>query len=231
MKSHIHIGAVFLAIVSTVAGCGGGSNSVESLEGKWTGTVESPSGALSKLTAEFTGNGRFTVTSPDGSASGTAKQEQPGIFSYKLDDGTIGGFMVDADGKHAGFVDEEFYFGVLQKDASNLPSYSPADVMGTWSGTTVELAGSALRIERVSSSSVNVASSGSFSGSNADGSFTGSFYDYNSAFGRFRADASQRGSSYYVAVFLTADKSVAAGYGCAHGGSFPDDCGFVIWHR
>jgi hypothetical protein len=224
--------AACLAIALATVCCGGGSSvSIDTLQGTWHGTIQNPSKDLGQITVVFAKNGQLTVTTPDGTTTGTAKEERDGIFSYQLSDGTIGGFMVDAGGKHAGFVDENFYFGVVQKDAVALPTYAQGDVVGNWSGTTVHLTGSNLNIDRVSSSSAKVSADGSFSGSDGGGSFSGSFAYFNTAFGRFRGSASESGTDFDVAVFLSADKSFAAGYGCASDPSFPDDCGFTLWHK
>ena len=231
MKMRIYGARVCVAIALAIAGCGGGGQSVASLQGTWSGTVENPSDALGRITLVFDNGGHFTVTSPDGSSTGTAKEEKDNVFSYKLSDGTSGGFMVDDAGNHAGFVDENFYFGVVQKDASSaLPGFTPPDVVGNWSGMTVEL-GSDLSLQRMYGSSATVSSNGAFSGENEKGSFVGAFADYNPAYGRFRGGATQGGYSMYVSVFLTADKSFAAGYGCAKSGTFPADCGFTLWHK
>jgi hypothetical protein len=175
----------------------------------------------------------MSITTAEGSMTGTAVHVQGNLYGYELSDGTSGGFMVDDSGRHAGFVDRQFYFGVVEKGATNLPRYDALDLVGSWSGSTVELSGPELELVRTYSSSATVSSAYAFVGSNAaHGVFAGSFEDYSADYGRFRGRASLPDDSLMnVAIFLSADKSFAAGYACRAYGRFPDECTFTGWHK
>jgi hypothetical protein len=202
------------------------------LQGTWVGTIEDPSALLGRIKVVFSGDGAMTVTTSEGTQAGTANHLQGNLWEYRMSDGSSGGFMLDGDGKHAGFVDENFFFGVVQKDATGLPVYGASDIAGSWSGSSVELSGPGLDLVRTYGSSATVTSGMSFAGSDAHGVFAGSFDDYNSDYGRFRGGASRPDDSVAgVAIFLSPDKSFAAGYACLSGGNFPDDCSFTLWHK
>jgi hypothetical protein len=230
--------ALALVFVGAAFGCPGGSDpggdgglAPGGLQGTWAGTIEDPSAALGRIKVVFAGDGAMTVTTSEGTLSGTASRLQDNLYEFRLDDGTSGGFMLDADGKHAGFVDENFFFGVVQKNATGLPVYAGSDIAGSWSGSSVELSGSGLDLMRTYESSATVTGM-SFAGNDAHGVFAGSFQDYDADYGRFRGGVSRPDHSVAgVAIFLSADKSFAAGYACLSGGHFPDDCNFSLWRR
>jgi hypothetical protein len=246
MNGRTWIGAVGMAFALALGACGGSSSSsgndngtlsVGSLQGTWYGTVGSikePSSALGTITVDFDSNGGMTVTAPGRMSTGTASHTQGNLFGYVMIDGTKGGFMVDDSVNHAAFLGDNASFGVVQKGASELPTYTMADIVGAWSGSTVELSGLDLELVRTYSSSVTVASDYSITGSGGHGSFSGSLSETDPTYGRYSGTVTQEegGSTSDIAVFLSADKSSGAGYGCMSGDfTFPDDCGFTLWHR
>ena len=114
-----------LACAACSGGGGGGSSAPKSssLSGSWVGTEKmQPSGDWVELRVTVNGDDKITGIRVDGvdtGATGTiSPTAKPNIFDVVLSDGTEGGFFVDAQARHAVFVDEEANFAVLQKGAT-----------------------------------------------------------------------------------------------------------------
>lgn len=224
---------------SSSSGGGGSSSSsgptAASLAGTWYGAYEDTVGNIGRITVTVSSSGTFTYTITGvpsaGSGSGTISPVQGTIFGTSSN-GSTGGFMVDAAGTHAGFVDDAFDFAVLQKGASSLPSYTTADVNGSWAGQGVHLTGASMTIQQVYSASATV-SYPSLSGTDGRaGAFSGSFFATSLANGGYAATGTQAGSAFDMEVFVAADKTFAGWWSCDSAGSiFPDDCTFGIVNK
>lgn len=219
-------------------GDAGGGVSLADLAGTWYGVLEDPSGVLHTISVTLDGSGNLTQHVVDGSSTGltsTITKESDQIFSFLDSDGTEGGFFVDGGAKHAGFVDEDFYFGVLEKGASSLPTYANTDIIGSWSGYGIAL-DSYFDIVETWTSSGTVANDFSFSGSDSDGgTFSGSFSTYFSSYGAYYGDFSNsEGASGSMRVFLSPDKSFVASWAADRSGgsaTFPEDYAFECWNK
>jgi len=238
---------LFLLLATSLvlaAACSPGSSDDDSssnggaggLSGTWNGTIENPSFLLGAITVVLDGSS-ITVTTPDGTQGGSFAQEQGNIHGFQLADGTLGGFMTDSAGSHAGFVDEEFYFGAVQKGASvlntsNSSNFSSSDIAGSWSGTTVELTGADMGISEVYSSNASVGTDWYISGSDSYGSYSGSVQNYDGRYGRYDFEVYSGSETYVGGQFLTQDKLFAAGYSCPQSvGYYLSYCGFTIWNK
>ena len=148
MRGTIIVLAV-LAIVLPLAGvsCGGGGSgggpSVEDLAGTWFGVMVDT--GFNTHTYQFTmdSSGNMSdfymdeVSFP--ALSGTAARESRRIFNFLMNDGTEGGFISDENGNHLAFITEDFLRGVLEKGATELPDFEPADYQGSWNGYSIWL--------------------------------------------------------------------------------------------
>jgi hypothetical protein len=151
------------------------------------------------------------------------------VFSLTGSDGTSGGFYVDGSFTHAVFADDALNYAVMQKGATSLPSYATSNAVGTWSGFEVVLD---VNYDIVDTyySTVTISTYPNFSGSNKNGTITGSFTQFDSTYGGFWGDLTSPISG-YVGVFMTPDKNFAGGYSCANGGYWPEDCSFSAWNK
>lgn len=224
-----------------ISACGGGGHktgdpgvgglSVASLQGSWYGTMKDDSGYLHTFQISVDGSGNVTSMVIDGDVTGDTAvitKVSAKVFGMTISDGTDAGFIVDAGGTHAGFVDDTFFFGVLQKNATSLPFFPDTDVIGTWSGYGVTL-DSNFELDQEFSSSATVASNFDFSGSDLTGLFTGSITGWHDNYGVYLGDFTNTNGSGNVVVFLSADKTFAASYACT--GSFPTGCSFTAWNK
>lgn len=221
-------------------GCGAGApNPFANLAGTWFGILEAPNGALSTISVTIDGSGNLTDNGTGRQA--TITQDSAQIFSFVYtDDGTEGGFIVDPSFTHAGFLDEDFNFGVVQKGASALPAYAQQDIAATWSGRSVEL-DAAFNITQDYTSTATVAA--------ADGRLTGNDSTGTTFSGFFRADAvpdfgvwqwsltNSAGGSGLAEAFMSVDKSFIATWACDTRDDpnvnigFPVDCAFGVWTK
>ena len=214
--------------------------SLADLAGTWYGVQEDPFGALDTISVTIDGSGNITQILIGGSDSGvtatvTKLPDHDQVFSYLDSEGTEGGFFVDASARHAAFVDEDFYFVVVEKGASSLPSYAFTDIVEGWSGYGFAL-DSNLDISEKWTSSATVASDYTFSGSNSIGeNFNGSFTTYDSTYGGYYGEFSNsQGGSGPVACYLSPDKSFAASWAMDTSGTspiFPEDVSFECWNK
>ncbi len=208
---------------------GGGGVPLSSLSGTWFGTIEDPVGDLHTISLSVNSTGEITSERIDGSSTGLTgviEKVSGTIFGFVLSDGTEGGFIVSAGGTHAGFLDEDFNFGVVQKGASSLPIFVEGDVVGTWSGFGV-LINSNFEVTGQSSSSATVNSNFLYSGNDISGSFNGIIDFYSEEFGVFWDTLP---GDVIVGIFLSPDKLFAATYGCEGFFNF-SNCSFNLWNR
>lgn len=236
------IALVFLAILMSACGGGGGDgdpggpsgHSVASLQGSWYGTMRDTGGTLHTVQIFIDGAGNITSILQDGigqGVTGVITKVSAKVFGLLLSDGTDAGFIVDGAGTHAGYLDDGFYFGALQKGASSIPTYASGDVVGSWSGYGVTVDG-AFELDQEFSSSATVDGGFQISGSDGlFGNFTGEFQSIISAWGVYQGIYDNGIDTGTVVAFLSADKSFAASYACKNGGTFPTGCSYTAWNK
>ena len=191
---------LYLIAVVFLSACGGGGGGgaagggptalpVSSLQGTWYGSYQyGTSATVARLAVDINASGQITAVRRGGSNStngtslnltGTIQNVGGSKFRFVLSDTTTGGFLVDAAGAHAGFLDEDGSIGALQKGATVPPlAYAPNDIAGAWSGYTVAL-NSSMNVVTEGGSSATVAGT-SATGSDFNGTFTASILFYNS---------------------------------------------------
>jgi hypothetical protein len=226
--------------VSGTRTSGGGTGvSLADLAGTWYGVQEEPSGAVwHRISVTIDGSGHITQILVDGTNTGvtaTLTKLSDQIFGYLDSENTEGGFYVDASARYAGFVDEDFYFVVVQKGASSLPTYAHTDIVGTWSGYGLAL-DSTGDIAATWTSSATVLGDFSFSGTNSLGAtFNGSFPAFDSTYGFYTGTfTNNQGESGPIRGFLSPDKLFAASWAIDTSGaswSFPEDVSFELWNK
>ncbi len=210
--------------------------------GTWLGSVEDDSAVMHEVSITVDGSGNITEIVSDGVPQGVTGTIQKsttgsgafmaGVFGIVFSDGSEGGFIVDTNGTHLGFLDDAFNFGVFQKGAAALPAYASADIAGSWSGYGVTL-NSNFDVSQsfASSAVVNSDANRTFSGSDIGGAFNGSF-PIHTSLGRWQGSFNYpaTGENGDASAFLSADKTFAATWGCS-GFSFPEDCSFSVWTK
>ena len=233
-----------VCLVLVLSNCGGGVGGGEGEGGgvpsgaiadTWFGTLEDAYLVLHKLKVTAKTNNTVTDEFVDGLATNVthavaAVPGQKQIFSLTGSDGTTGGFYVDSSFTHAVFVDDNGNFAVMQKDATSHPTYTTSDAVGTWSGFEVVLNVN-YRVVDTYSSTVTISTYPNFSGSNKNGTITGSFYDFDPEYGGFWAYITSPMNG-YAGVFMTPDKKFFGGHSCAKNGYWPfKDCSFSSWNK
>jgi hypothetical protein len=244
-----------------VAACGGGGGGgsgdsappapVAPPSGTWFGALEDPDSVMK--TFEVTTSG-FAITqvringTPTGQ-TGTLTQQSGNIFRFLLNDGTDGGFFLDAARTHAAFVDESFSFGVLQLNATSLPTFVHADLNGSWSGQAITVTANFATSSAVASSaSCGVptctvtdsggTTTGTFSSDNftsnlvnESGQLTGSGMQWGRWPGAHVSNSAPISPNGSMRAFLSADKAFAATWACGPTITFPTNCKFNAWNR
>lgn len=168
--------ALGLALIG-VAACGGGGGSSSSgssaLAGTWVGSEMLADSGLAMVELRIVVNSKNKITSilidkvdQGGGGSITPHPSEKGIYDVLLDDGTEGGFFLDATGKYAVFVDEEHNFGVLQKGASGMAIPDLNKLRGqSYEGTSCQLTDNFEIYQLDRSAQAGVLQDGSFQGS------------------------------------------------------------------
>lgn len=234
---------LLFVIIPLLISCGGGSDgddgggSGTSLAGTWVGTLEDGTGVLHSLTVTLGSNTSITSIVIDGTnqnMTGTITAVSSSInaklFSFVLSDTTEGGFFADPSLNYIAYVDEDFSFGVLQKEAGGLPTYTSSDIVGSWAGYSIEL-NSNFDISAEYFSVATVQTSGSFTDvaslPSGDLISTGAFSSYYPNYGKYVGNYSNTVDSGTISAFLSVDKRFSASWGCA--GAFPTNCSFSAW--
>ncbi len=242
---------VAMATMLAVA-CGGGGGSDTAapstgLSGAWYGSYDYV-GSPSTITVNIDSNNAITSVVRDGSnlyLTGTISNIQNELYEFSLyysgtyEDG--GGFLLDASAQHAGFLTEGGDFGLLQRNATQLPTYYAADIAGAWAGYSiaVDALGNVVSYG-VSSATVNA--DGTFSGTGPFGDFSNTvgypFTIWNDYYGTYTArydNPTQSVTGGFVKVWLSVDKRFAASYACdtstrrpAHGLAY---CTYNSWTK
>lgn len=179
----------------------------------------------------------ITAIAIDGASTGqtgTITRESAQVHSFSLSDGVVGGFFVDASSTHAAFADDDFNFGVVQKGAASLPTFSyTADLVAVWSGISVE---TDFDIFAQGNSSANCALAATVDCIVTTVPRTSSVNfspGFNATFGRWGGVYTAAGPiTGNVSAFLSADKTFAAAWACEDPDQFwPGDCIFSAWRR
>ena len=230
-KALTHVMLTGLALLFITACGGGGGGGGPTLAGSWFGTLERDDGTLTEMTVTIDGGGNITsISTAFGITGTTAPSQGPTppegqLFGFTLSDGTEGGFFVDPGFIHAVFVDEDFNFGVLTKGATNLPTFSEQDLVGSYNGQTVGVDPS-FDVTFVSPSTAQVFPDGSFGES---GELFGVIPAFSSEFGAYLLDFDDPDLS--GIVILSADRNFAGAYDCDRNLSFPEACVFSAWTK
>ncbi len=230
--------ASVVALVFSLAGCGGGSGGstgfsvnvpIQSLDGTWFGSMNDAVGGLHSYQITIAGGaiGQILVDAVDQGFTGAIVRESDTLFTLTLSDGTVVEFFIDAAVQHAGFVDDGFNFGVVQKDALGLPTFFINDTDGDWSGNSV-VTDFTTSLEFASTAScLNLLCTATGNGVNSNVDLSGGF---SSAFGRWQGTFNNSaGDSGVITVMLSADKQFAGSFACDAAGVFPVDCDFSGW--
>jgi hypothetical protein len=239
LMSRVRIVALcFCAVL--FASCGGGGDGGPppgpDLTGTWFGTLEDPSSVMHTTSVTISGT---TITEirvdnvPTGRTGTITPQTSSQAFAFTLNDGTKGGFFLDSSLAHAGFVDNEFNFGVVQKGATAVPAYANADITGSWSGIIAvtsdfnKFGVGAPCPPGHPCAWVNMTCTHPTCDIGVGHTMTLGSVD---SLGRYQAVATTFGSE-GVAAFLSPDKQFTAGYYCSNLSSFPQACQFMAWRK
>lgn len=247
------LAVLFLMVL--VAACGGGGGGGDSAppapvtppSGTWFGTLEDPVSVMKTFEVTTSGSAITQIRlngTPTGQ-TGTITHQSGNVFSFRLNDGTDGGFFLDAARSHAAFVDELFSFGVLQLNATSLPTFVHTDLNGSWSGQAITITANFATFAAVASSAscsvptCNVTDSGGTTTgtfllanftSTSDGTGTGT--QWGRWPGTHVSNSAPISPSGSTRAFLSADKGFAATWACGPPPiSFPAACKFNAWSK
>ena len=235
--------ALWGVLLLSLAACGGegsGPPAASRVTGTWFGTEELTDGSLHTVRIVVDGDQQITSVDLDGAATGlvgSVTHSQDDLYEYTLDDGTEGGFWIDAAGRHVVFCDDEWNFGVVQKGGSSAGSFSQGDLAGrSYQGYTV-VTDAAFEIAATGTSSATVGLDGSFQGSFDGGAAGASTFENlpggelaleDATFGRFRGSYSDStGDMGSISAIMSPDKQLIGTW--ASPGQFPEDCSFSVW--
>lgn len=245
---------VSLAISVLLSGCGGSDDAdsgprvlhcnfsgCENLDGNWFASFHDGDGLLH--TASFTintdaaGTTSLTDLVIDGAAQSTVATIGIGgsnEFEIAFSDGNEGVFLVDSQiaPNHATYLDTDNNFGVIERNATILPSdFTASDIAGTWSGNQATYGQNLSTSTLNTSFDMTVSNDAALNFSSANGRFSGYFIGYydNSA-GLYSGGYTQTfaGSTAVetggVLAMLSPDKSFMALHACDSEGIAPMDC-------
>ena len=243
LKSNFCVAAVCFC-VALLAGCGGGggggdsgggappSNPATGLTGTWFGSMEDAALGMHTLRATISGTSITevqldnTITGQTGTITQSSQSAQ--IYSFSLNDGTTGGFFLDTAAAHAAFLDTDDSFGVLQKGATSLPTFTNADLAGSFSGIVVTVTANLSSFTTATSSATCTSTTTtSCSVTDSGGTTSASFQSTVNTTGRFLGSI----PGGIVRAFLSADKAFGGTYSCPNGSSFPAGCEFTAWRK
>ena len=240
------ISIVFIGILSGCGGGGGGDEafdtgvSISSLDGTWSGTIEDPDGRMFPYQVTIA-SGSIIESVRDGVITGTTgtiikEFSSDVVFSVVLVNGLDSfnaGFIVDSAARHAVFVNEDWSFGVVQKEAGSLlPAFLITDIAGNLNGHVVETSDLSANgfVEQSSSGSctglicTGTSSNGVASTVNFDGGFDDMLGRWE---GRYTNSAGGFG---FVTLLMSTDKQFVGAYACDDTfGPFPVGCEFSAW--
>jgi len=235
-----------------LAACGGGGGggsapaaSATPPSGTWFGTLEDPVSVMKTFEITTSGSAITQIRlngTPTGQ-TGTLTHQSGNVFSFRLNDGTDGGFFLDAARSHAAFVDELLSFGVLQLNATSLPTFVHTDLNGSWSGQAVTASADFTTFAAVASSaSCSVPTctvtdpggmtTGTFTLTNftADVEGTGTGTQWGRWPGSHVSNSAPISPNGSMRAFLSADKGFAATWACDPSSALPN-CKFNAWNK
>jgi hypothetical protein len=140
-------------------------------------------------------------------------------------------------------VDELFNFGVLQLNATALPTFAHTDLNGSWSGQAITIAaGFATFTAATSSASCSVptctvtdsgTTTGTFSQANFESTSqgTGTGTQWGRWPGTHVSNSAPIAPNGSMRAFLSADKSFAGSWACDPSENFPTGCKFNAWNK
>ncbi len=251
------IALIFISLIMTISlsSCGGGgggsSNTTpppppppappaHALAGTWFGTLEDVDFVLHALEVTVADDGSLSSILVDGINDGVTGTITGNIthsnstvsYALSFSDNSSGGITVDSSSTHLSFIDDNFSYAVLQKDAVNtLPTYSSDELVGTWTGFGVIL-DSSLFISGTFSANVTVDGNYNFTGSDDASTFTGVYLSGDTNFGRFTYDViNSNNEEGKVTILVSPDKSFFTSYTCPAAGysNFITECSFTNW--
>jgi hypothetical protein len=257
MKRRLHNEIFALSLVFILSACGGGGGggstnpgggnlTLSDLQGTWYGAFRDDTDLVHTISVSANSSGTITSVVIDGvnqGYGGTITPSGENTFGYQLNNfyATEGGFLLDAAATHMAFIDEDYAYGVMQKGASSLPTYTLSDLDGSWSGYSVELDGFLNVVDNYSSQVTVDISRLEYAGSNARyGDFNGYLPYINSIWGFALGDwqdANGGPNNGLLHVWLSADKSFAASWACDSGYSSSTviydvvGCSFSMWNK
>lgn len=263
------LAAALVGCSSSNGGGGGGGNgppgpspdsdvSIEQLEGAWLGGYD-PDGNVRTMQLTIQGSD-ITELQLDGAATNltgtiTKADEVQRVFRFVLTDNQAvpfenrGAFMVDPSATYLVFLGQFLDFGVIQKDATELPTFAQTDIDGSWTGHTISTTGftdtgfdtfahtpssatCAPSEAPVGPSDCTVALNGttraiaSLTANDTGGRWVGTYTDT-------REDETQESGT--TQVYLSPDRAFAGSWSCvnfaAGPGGFPETCDFSAWTR
>lgn len=236
------VGAAFLAATAaTLVACGGGSGNkdsfsvgvtVEQLSGTWTGSLEDSGGVLHTLSVTIAA-GSVTQVLVDGgdlAQTGTVTKASDALFSVVLGSAETRLF-IDTTATHAVFVDENFNFGVIEKDAAApLPVYTLDDSNGDWAGRTLTTDFSAYTVFASSGACLNQTCSNVGNGVTASMDLSGPF---DGVVGNWTGTYSivSPTESGDVSLLMSDDMNFVGFYQCPTTALSVSDCRFSAWVR
>jgi len=244
LRGFTAVAVTALLLISCGGGSGGGSGfsvggSPQQINGTWFGSLQDPLGDLHTYTVTIAG-GAVTEIQIDGVVqmdggqvlTGTITKDSDVLYSLTLSDGTEAAFIVDPAILYAAIVDDEFNFGVVEKDATSLPGYVGSHIDGDWSGVTVET-DFTIATEFPSSASCAIAAfpscTSNITGVNSEVTvvfFPDAVIGSAQWVGTFDENPGNTGA---VRIMLSPDRQFAASYACIDETLFPSDCGFSAW--
>jgi hypothetical protein len=233
MKRLVFVIGVSLLSSLLCLGCnGGGSDGGGSsgLEGTWLGWIEDDDGNVDEFSLEIDGDDIVTAYEINGASTGDTGHINEGwdenVFHVLYNGGPLshGIMIVDDEGSHATYGDyaSGYYLGVLEKGATDFPSYEESDIVasypvggvytgdaGLWEGDDI---------------SMTVAADLTFSGSDPDGAFSGGFDDllFDSDHGRYEGSLTSTAMTMEIIAFVSPDGTAVAAFAWEES-TVPDD--------
>ena len=133
--------------VALLVGCSSGSDDGSSdsidygLDGDWHGNFNSPGDGLVKQTISIRNNrvSQILINGNDVDVTGSLNKVSDNIFGVTLRNGSEGGFYVDNSKVHMAVLSDDLGFGVIEKNGSFSATYIATDIVGSWSGYSVEV--------------------------------------------------------------------------------------------
>lgn len=147
----IRSGSVIATTVLIIAGCGGGGGGESSggggapsntlgLNGTWGGVAEDIGFDLATVSATIEDRSvvQFLVDDRNFGETALITRLDSDVFEYISNFDLYGGFLTDLSNSYAVFVNEDWDFGVLQRNASApFGTATIADLDGTWRGSVI----------------------------------------------------------------------------------------------